>query len=68
MSEQGQDFRDYKDAMLEEADVWFGKYKGKRILECNDPRYWRWVWDKKELYSKLGKYQKKAVRIAAQEQ
>ena len=67
MSEQGDDFKEYKQSMIKDATVWFGKYKNKRILECYDPEYWAWVWNTEDLYSKMGKYQKKAVRIASQD-
>ena len=65
MSENGQDLRDYKEQMIDEATVFFGKYKGKKILECDDANYWMWVWKECEMYNRLGKYAKKAVRIMA---
>ena len=65
---KAKDFREVEQGFIDDATAFFGKYKGKKILECNDPDYWTWVWKDSGMYKALGKSLKKAIRIAAQKQ
>ena len=62
MTQQGNDFREWKEEGVKNATISFGKYKGKKILECNDSNYWEWLKGEK-YYNYLSKFEKKAVRI-----
>jgi len=48
----------------EDFQINFGKYSGKRPIDCYDPEYWKWVMSTDKLFSRLGKLGRRAVRRA----
>ena len=58
------DIREAMEHAIETATMPWGKYKGRVIVECKDPDYWKWVRGL-EAFKSIGKIAGKAVKRAS---